>query len=1137
MKILTKHKPHFFIVNELQLHKLDTVTKYQFPDYKIEHDGLDKMDGWARTAIFVKNTVKYKRRKDLESKGLSTVWLQVGLPGTKHFLVQGLYRQFQRPGRIGSKSHQSQKARWQQLIDNWERANTEGREILTLGDTNIDSMTWDTPTAQLPQYDRQKAPLYHILRDQILLKGTTKINTEYTRQEGQLDGRKSCLDHVYSNQPQQICSYQTIHSTFSDHAMVMAIKSAKKIQNEKKYIKIRSLKNYKTQTFIENIRNHHLYVELFYEMEPEIIATGVTRIMQESLEEIAPVKRIQITSRNTQTLSMEAREALVARDVANKKARENPNIENIREHKHLRNTANRIITQERYKRKKKIFEGENTAKSKWKQAKIETGQSKHTSPSSLKEGNRTLTKPREIAAGLNRQYISTIREMIRKIPSTNTNPLTTFQKYIGPINTKLNIEQINMHQLTSILRTMHSTTSSAADFLSVRLIKDAGVVLNPLILHLTNRIIVTEKYPEQFKLTKIIPIRKTGKPSDESSGWRPINIIPSLSKVTEKVILKQITDYMNRNNLIGHSHHGSIKGKGTQTLVQELYDSLLESLETGETTALIQTDQSKAYDVCDHEILLAKMKWLGFNRKTLSILRSYLENRRQYVVVDSFHSDPLSVGPRSVTQGSSLSCLLYVIYILDVTGIYHDKSHNPEESLACTNSQDNGAMEEGQICSSTSAKTFVDDNLIHVKAKHGRTITEAIHDAIGRLEDYTRANLLSLNPEKSKVMIVTKQTNIKKDFEISIGGKSLKHQSSLCVLGNVIADDLSWDEHIRQKIIPSLANRVRTLRQVNGYMDRKFRQEYSNAIFRGKLCFAADAWGGASKTMIAKVQDLQDRAASVTLGKKAGKKSKAQKLQSLGWPTVKQEIELATNRLTHKILHDKVPEELALKMPQNVRNWKIKKMIKLDTKPRWLTQNKRTNSTYRSRAYIFNTLPHRLTTINESKRFNKWVKIHTMTPNKLPNPIPQPDPKRNKPNLKQTNRQGEPMKTTADGSEPAKREQTGAKPNTRLSTLHTDPAKTRGHDGSEPAKPAEPAKTNENGDADPLKTNTPINNGDNEPIKPNDPAKTHENDDDDPINTTTPSKDVDEPVKDASQAQTTIQAKKESTTTSLIPGL
>ena len=109
------------------------------------------------------------------------------------------------------------------------------------------------------------------------------------------------------------------------------------------------------------------------------------------------------------------------------------------------------------------------------------------------------------------------------------------------------------------------------------------------------------------------------KPQELSSGWRPINIVPSVSKIIEKCFLVQLTEYLKRNNFINFTHHGSVKGRGTQTLVQELFDNLMESVENDEVSAVIQTDQSKAYDVVNHDILLAKMKILGFNHKTLNI--------------------------------------------------------------------------------------------------------------------------------------------------------------------------------------------------------------------------------------------------------------------------------------------------------------------------------------------------------------------------------------------------------------------------------------------------------------------------------------------------------------------------------------
>ena len=108
-----------------------------FPGYVMENDNLDSTDGWSRTSIIIKKSINYKRRKDLERKQISTVWIQVGLPGTKHFLIQALYRQFQRPGISGSKTQPAQEARWTQLIDVWNKTMDEKREILTFGDTKL----------------------------------------------------------------------------------------------------------------------------------------------------------------------------------------------------------------------------------------------------------------------------------------------------------------------------------------------------------------------------------------------------------------------------------------------------------------------------------------------------------------------------------------------------------------------------------------------------------------------------------------------------------------------------------------------------------------------------------------------------------------------------------------------------------------------------------------------------------------------------------------------------------------------------------------------------------------------------------------------------------------------------------------
>ena len=971
--ILTTHKPHFMILNEFQKHKYDQTSKNQFPGYKVEHDKLDILDGWARTAILIQNNLSYKRRHDLESPGISTVWLQIGTPGTKQFLLQGAYRQFQRFGMKGSISHPQQKARWNQLISNWEKATLEDREILTFGDMNLDSLVWDQPPGSQSSYDKQRQPLCQILKEKILSNGTTKINHEYTRHDNPPTGRKSCIDHAYSTHPEKINNIWTEHSTFSDHSMVVVCKRIKKMKITKKYLKIRSMKNYNKTTFKENLQNHHMYISTLYEASPHIISENITTMLQDSLEQMAPVTRIQLSNKNKQTLSIEAKQALLDRDTAYRETLESPSIQNTRHYKHLRNTANHLISRERHLRKKEKFQTETSTKQKWSMAKEETGQKIHSIPEQIREKGKVYTKPRDMAASLNRQYLANIRDTISKIPATTTNPLNLYKDAVGPVDSHLNIDQLTMFEFKKILRSLAPTTSTAKDFISMKIIKDAGDTINSHLLLLVNRIVATEEYPKELKLTKIVPIKKPEKDPQTASAWRPINIVPSLSKVVEKCLLAQVSKYLKDQNLIHHTHHGSVGGKSTQTLVQELYDILLTSLEQGDDMAFVQLDQSKAYDVIDHEILIAKMIYLGFNKKTIAIFRSYLSERRQYVVIDSFPSQTLCVGPRSVTQGSTLSCVLYIIYILDITRIYHNVKHTPKEY---------------NDCSSTNAKSFVDDNFLLTKPKPGQTLEDSVLETMKKVEDYMNSNLLALNPDKTKIMIISTDFNKKKNFKVEIGGKELHHQTSLKVLGNIIADDLSWEKHVRSIVIPELANRARTLKYMSSFMNPQFKKVYARALFKGKLIFAIDAWGGVNKTLQAKVQAIQDRVTRSTLGLKAAKKSSYQREKELGWLSVQQEVIMSTHRMTHKIVYKAVPEELAAKMPLNTTNLRLKEAHKLDTKPKFLNKNLRTRSTFRSRAYLFNTLPNRLTAIEDPKKFSKWLKVQLRDPSKLPIKIP-----------------------------------------------------------------------------------------------------------------------------------------------------
>ena len=147
------------------------------------------------------------------------------------------------------------------------------------------------------------------------------------------------------------------------------------------------------------------------------------------------------------------------------------------------------------------------------------------------------------------------------------------------------------------------------------------------------------------------------------------------------------------------NHHGGLAGKSTQTLLLEVHDRLVQTLSSGQEAALLVLDQSKAYNIVQHDILLKMLEILGFKNQALNIMKSFLSECKQYVQVQGVESEVLINGNTSVIQGSTLSGILFLIHILDMPYIHHSKIHNPVESKKCPMPNTN---------------TFIDDSLVKV---------------------------------------------------------------------------------------------------------------------------------------------------------------------------------------------------------------------------------------------------------------------------------------------------------------------------------------------------------------------------------------------------------------------------------------
>ena len=138
-------------------------------------------------------------------------------------------------------------------------------------------------------------------------------------------------------------------------------------------------------------------------------------------------------------------------------------------------------------------------------------------------------------------------------------------------------------------------------------------------------------FPDKLKTAKVCPVYKSGSKT-EFTNYRPISILPSFSKILEKVISNRLISYMEKYNILSCSQYGFRKNHSTYMALMSLYDKVSEAIDKNEFCVGIFIDLSKAFDTLHHSILLKKLEFYGIRGNANLLLKSYLSNRQQYVL-------------------------------------------------------------------------------------------------------------------------------------------------------------------------------------------------------------------------------------------------------------------------------------------------------------------------------------------------------------------------------------------------------------------------------------------------------------------------------------------------------------------------
>ena len=215
-----------------------------------------------------------------------------------------------------------------------------------------------------------------------------------------------------------------------------------------------------------------------------------------------------------------------------------------------------------------------------------------------------------------------------------------------------------------MIKNIKLSNTKGHDGISSDLLKLIGNAISKSITLIINQSLTTGVFPDRLKIAKVIPIfKKDGKKLIKN--YRPISVLPVISKIFEMAIHEQLCDYFTVNGLFSTQQYGFMKNASTELAALELIDRLLNQLNARKIPINLYLDLAKAFDCISHDILLEKLRYYGVNDISIQLLKSYLSNRKQYVQIGDVLLSMQYI-KTGIPQGSIVGPLFFSIYINDI---------------------------------------------------------------------------------------------------------------------------------------------------------------------------------------------------------------------------------------------------------------------------------------------------------------------------------------------------------------------------------------------------------------------------------------------------------------------------------------
>ena len=425
-----------------------------------------------------------------------------------------------------------------------------------------------------------------------------------------------------------------------------------------------------------------------------------------------------------------------------------------------------------------------------------------------------ISEPKQIVNAFNDFFIS-----VGDTGQINTN--VDFNQYMpAKPNSNLTFQPITVDITSRIIDSLKSKTSTGVDCISNKLLKFVRNVISEPLTIIINQMLNVGVFPDLLKISKVIPIYKK---EDDTifSNYRPISLLPSISKNFEKAILEQLATYLDSNNLIHKHQYGFRKNHSTEYASLHLVDYLNYKMDKRRTPVNFYLDLSKAFDSLSHYILLDKLQHYGLCDVALNLLKSYLTNRKQFVQYNEYSSD-MKYSHNGVPQGFILGPLLFLVYINDL----------PNSSKLF-----NFLM-------------YADDATLYCRLEDitSKNKSDIINIELEGVHSWLKANRLALNVNKTKYMLFSKRkNNHPREINVKINNNDIQSVTEFNFLGLYLNSKLNWDTHVNI-IIKKISRAVGIIKKMQLLFPKRILISLYNTLILPHINYCLLSWGSSNAT-------------------------------------------------------------------------------------------------------------------------------------------------------------------------------------------------------------------------------------------------------------------------------------------------